>query len=556
MINRFYSFITFHLCFAVYLQIVMPSAVFANLTVSPAQLNSALAYELISYPEELLGLDWYDVDTNHQEKWLAAVYHGLGIHPLWVNGNGPTDKAKQILSALKAVDADGLHPNDYGVTKIDSFWESRTANHLARLDIDLTLGLLGYIHDMQEGRLAPKLKNPKLFDQAGNFLFDPVTALFEASNNNMAAYLADLAPNHHYYRTLKQELKHYRNIAAEGGWPKISSGDTLHPGTADVRIPALRQLLVIIGDLTPTADLTHQVYDDQLVMAVKRFQGRHGLEVDGVVGKGTTAVFNIPVAQRIQQILINMERWRWIKHKLGSKFVLVDIAGFDLQGVVEDEVLLEMRVIVGRMHHETPIFSDTIKYIEFNPFWNITPSIARNEMLGKLRENSNYLASKHIKLFSSWQADGHELNPKDMNWNEISRNQISRFKLRQEPGPWNALGVVKFVFPNKYSVYLHDTPVHSLFQKTNRAFSHGCIRLSMPEQLAQFLLADSDTKWTEEIIHQVVESEKRKIVRLNKPIPVHLIYQTAWVDREGRLHFSRDLYGRDRKLANALFAEE
>ena len=523
---------------------------------SPAQINAELDHELNNYPEELLGLNWYDVDSNRQEQWLATVYHELGIHPLWVNENGPTDKAKLIFNALKAADAEGLHPDDYGVVKIAAIWESRTAAHLARLDIDLTLGLLGYVHDMQEGRLAPKLHNPKLFDQAGNHAFDPVISIFEAANNSdMSAYLAGLAPGHRHYRTLKEELTHYRNIAAQGGWPQIDGGDSLHPGEPDIRVPAIRQLLTFNGDLAASPVTNQDLYDDPLVVAVKRFQGRHGLEADGVLGKGTTAAMDVPVEKRIQQIIMNMERWRWTDHNLGSKYVLADIAGFDLQGIVNDLTQLEMRVIVGKLHHETPIFSDSIKYIEFNPFWNITPGIARNEMLGKLRKDSDYLGSKHIRLFSSWQAGARELNPLTINWHQVSRKQIGHYKLRQDPGAWNALGVVKFVFPNKYSVYMHDTPAHNLFEKTNRSFSHGCIRLSEPEKLAEFLLVNTEAGWTPERIRKVIDSKKRKIAKLHEPVPVHLVYQTAWVDGNGALHFNNDLYGRDRQLATALFAE-
>ena len=530
----------------------------APAVVSSTQINIALSEELTTcYPEELLGLGYYDVDCSNQEKWLAAVYHDLGIQPLWVNENGPTDQGKLIFAALKSVGVDGLRPDDYGLAKIASLWESRRADHLARLDIDLTLGLSGYIHDMQEGRLAPRLRYPKLFNQAGNLDFDPLQALSEArSNGDMAAYLAGLAPGHRHYRALKKELEHYKNIAAQGGWPTILPGNMLYPNDSDNRIPSVRQLLKITGDLTMGPEINLKQYDDELVAAVKKFQARHGLQVDGIIGRRTIAALAVPVEKRIEQILINMERWRWIEHELGLKYVLVDIAGFNLQGVVDDITHLEMRVIVGKRHHETPVFSDTVKYIEFNPFWNITPGIARNEMLEKLRKNSDYLASKHIRLFSSWHTDGVELDPHSIDWSQVSRKQISRYKLRQDPGSWNALGVVKFVFPNKYSVYLHDTPVQSLFEKNHRAFSHGCIRLSEPEKLAEFLLAESDAGWSPERIEQVIESGKRKIVRMPKPIPVHLVYQTAWVDKNGALQFSRDLYGRDRHLTQALFGDE
>ena len=527
------------------------------LAVSSQEINSALLKELSNYPQELLGTEWCNVDAKRQELWVSAVYNDLDAQLLWVDDNGPNSKAKIIFSTLKKVGPDGLNPEEYGVVPIESIWESRTAENLAKLDIYISIGLLGYIHDMQEGRIAPNRTDPTLFDQAGCSTFDPVKAMFAARNNSdLEAYLAGLAPAHHYYRTLKQELKHYRNIKDMGGWPLFLTGKTLHPGDFDKRVPVLRRMLVKNGDLISSANLQEQLYDDQLVEAVKRFQSRNGLEVDGVVGKGTTAVLIIPVEQRIQQILMNMERWRWTEHDLGNKYVVVDIAGYNLQGVVNDYTLLEMPVIVGKLQHETPVFSDSIKYVDFNPFWNITPSIAKKEMLAKLREDSNYLASKHIKLFSNWQADGIELDPLSIDWDEVSRKRIGQFKLRQEPGAWNALGIVKFVFPNKYSIYLHDTPGRDLFDKTDRAFSHGCIRVSEPQQLAEFLLAANDIQWTEEAINNIVKSEKRKVVRLKDPIPIHMVYQTAWVDKNGMLHFSEDVYGRDKKLAAALFIEE
>lgn len=535
--------------------VLLPTFVFsANTT----QIKTELLKEITNYPEELLGLEWCQLQVTRQEQWICSVYHNLEMHPIWVDDNGPTEQGKRIYSTLEKVASDGLNPDDYGVSTITTLWEAKTVAQLAKLDIALTSGLLGYIHDMQEGRFAPKFKNPRLFDQAGDLVFNPIKSLFEArTSSDMGQYLASLTPVHQHYRALKKELKYHRDIAASGGWPFFSaSAMLLRPGDTNSDLPTLRQLLSKTGDYLNTTDIEQTLYDDELVTAVKRFQGRHHLKIDGIIGNNTRKALNIPVEERIQQITLNMERWRWMKHDLGSKYVLIDIAGFNLQGVVNDSSQLEMRVIVGTLHHKTPIFSDTIKYIEFNPFWNITPSIARNEMLPDLRKDSNYLSSKHIKLFSNWQSDGEELDPQLINWDETSRRQISRFKLRQEPGPWNALGVVKFVFPNKYSVYLHDTPGQNLFEKANRAFSHGCIRLNKPRQLAKFLLEFNNAGWTEETIQRVIENKKRKVISLKEPIPIHLVYQTAWVNKNGVLHFSKDIYGRDKKLTEALFETE
>lgn len=534
---------------------VSPCVVYSS--VSIAQIDAAMSKELESYPEELFGLDWFDSGVQCQDQWLATVYHNLGVHPLWVNEEGPTDQAERIFAALKNANVDGLDPSDYGVYKIASEWEGRSEGQLVRLDIDLTLGLLAFIYDMREGRMAPRLHNPKLFDQAGCVVFDPVNSIAEVlKRSDPSDYFASLAPQHRHYRVLRQQLHKYLGIAAHGGWPRIALGETLRSSDVDSRIPAVRALLTITGDLSHIEDSQQDLFSKELELAVKSFQDRHGLEVDGVIGKKTIAAFNVSAEERVTQILINMERWRWTEHNLGSKYVLVDIAGFELQGVVDDVVQLDMRVIVGKQHHETPVFSDSIKYIDFNPFWNITPSIARNEMLEKLREDSEYLESKHIRLFSSWQADGVEIAPQSIDWSQVSKKQIGRYKLRQDPGEWNALGVVKFVFPNKYSIYMHDTPGRNLFEKSDRAFSHGCIRLGAPNRLAEFLLAGNEKGWTLEKISRLIETNKRKIISLKPPVPVHLVYQTAWVDKDEVIHFSKDLYGRDQQLIHALFGEE
>lgn len=204
------------------------------------------------------------------------------------------------------------------------------------------------------------------------------------------------------------------------------------------------------------------------------------------------------------------------------------------------------------MHHETPIFSDEIRYVEFNPFWNLTPHIARTETLAHLRQDSGYLAEKHIRLFSSWGSDAVELDPRNIDWKTVSPRAMNRYKLRQDPGVWNALGTMKFVFPNKYSVYLHDTPNHDLFRVAKRAFSHGCIRLSDPAGLAVFLLGAQKGQWNLDKVEQVVKSGKRTIVNLAQRTPVHITYLTAWHDEEDILHFNEDLYGRDKRLLEAL----
>jgi murein L,D-transpeptidase YcbB/YkuD len=252
-----------------------------------------------------------------------------------------------------------------------------------------------------------------------------------------------------------------------------------------------------------------------------------------------------------------MARWRYQPHDLGEKYLIVNIAGFNLKGVKNNKIELEMPVIVGKRQHQTPVFSASVKYLDFNPFWNIPPSIARNEELPKLQKNPFYLVERHVRLFSGWNEDANELVSTAVEWDQVTSRQISAYKLRQDPGPWNALGKVKFVFPNKYSVYMHGTPEQGYFGRKERSFSHGCIRVGNPPALAGFLLEDQEGQWTDEKIAEIYNQDSRKVVRLSHPIPVHITYQTSWVDKDGTINFNndtyaRDDYARDEKLYGAL----
>ncbi|MBE0584000.1 MAG: L,D-transpeptidase family protein, partial [Desulfofustis sp.] len=238
-------------------------------------------------------------------------------------------------------------------------------------------------------------------------------------------------------------------------------------------------------------------------------------------------------------------------HQLGDTYIMVNITSFSLKAVRNNLVVHEMPVIVGKFQHQTPIFSDHIKYLDFNPYWNVTPSIARDEDLPALRLNPDHLVERHVRLFSSWREDAVELDSTAIDWHATSRSQMSNFKLRQDPGPWNALGRVKFVFPNHNSIYLHDTPTQNLFEQTSRSFSHGCIRVSKPLVLAAFCLEEQKGSWTIEAIDKIVATGERKVISLLPSIPIHINYQTAWVDNNEIIHFNSDIYGRDAKLIQA-----
>jgi murein L,D-transpeptidase YcbB/YkuD len=488
-------------------------------------------------------------------RWLAVIYAQTGLQPLWVTKDGPGKKAETLFSVLKNSEIDGLAPKQYNVHRITSLWNGRTPEELIDLDIQLTLAFIMYAHDAQNGRVHSESSNPVLIKAEKVPAFDGL-ALIEAalSAPDLNQFLTGLLPSHKYYKNLRNALSYYRNLAAAGGWSLVAPGKTIHPGAQDTRIPLIRKRLQIEGFLLSVITDT-PVYDKTLVQAISQFQLRHGLTDDGVIGKDTIAAMNISVEEKVKKIILNLERWRWESHDLGKKYVLVDIAGFVLEGIVDDAVILQMAIVVGTQEHETPFFTDQVLYIDINPYWNIPPSIARNEMLGELRKNARYLNTNHIRLFSDWTSEAREINPLSINWNQVTPQKMGQFKLRQDPGSWNALGSIKFVFPNSYNVYMHDTPAQSLFQRSKRAFSHGCIRLSKPLQLAEFLMGGVEKGWPTQRIEEVIGTGKRTIIQLPTPLPVHITYQTVKSDQNGKIYFYSDIYNRDQQLEEILFNE-
>ena len=355
------------------------------------------------------------------------------------------------------------------------------------------------------------------------------------------------------YRELQNKLAEYRVLAVKGGWPSIPAGNALKPGMEDQRIKIVRKRLIATGELAPE-NMDSAGFDTALAEAVKRFQKRHNLKPDGVVGNQTLAVMNIPVAVRIKQIIINMERYRWLKRSMGDRLVAVNIAGFEVFAGKPGTIDLKMPVIVGKKYHKTPVFSDTIKYVVFNPYWNLPPSIARNETLPKLKKDPHYLEKHNMRIFQGWGPDAPELDATTIDWSKVSKKNMNRYRIRQDPGPKNALGTLKLVFPNKYNVYLHDTPSHGLFKRERRAFSHGCIRMDRPAEMASWVLGGEEKGWSLARVNEIVASRKRQVAVLDQPISIYILYSTAFVNPEDNmLYFYEDIYSRDQLLGKALF---
>jgi L,D-transpeptidase YcbB len=369
------------------------------------------------------------------------------------------------------------------------------------------------------------------------------------NSGRLESFIQSLSPHHRPYRTLKETLQRYRQIQTDGGWPLIGEGPRLAIGETGDRVKALYRHLKITGDLLADPWLPDDRFSAPLEAAVKRFQRRHGLYADGVVGPRTLAALNIPVETRMLQLMLNMERWRWFPEDLGSRYVMVNIPAFELRLVQDRVETLSMRVIVGRKKRPTPVLFSQMTYLEVNPYWNVPQKIARKDLLPKIQADPEYLVRQGIQVFDSWEEDAPQLDPLAIDWTRLSKNNFP-YRLRQLPAARNALGRIKFMFPNAQSVYIHDTPGKSLFKKAQRIFSSGCVRVEDPMALAVQLLKDQ--QWNRRRLEKYSASHQNSAIALQAPIPVYLVYFTAWTDTDGQIHFGEDIYDHDRRLLLAL----
>ena len=347
-----------------------------------------------------------------------------------------------------------------------------------------------------------------------------------------------------YYR-LRKALADYHDIAERGGWPIVPKGPLLRRGMRSPHVRYLRQRLTVTNDLK-VGNSGEAFFDTDLELAVRYFQNRHGIATDGIVGPKTRAALSVPVHRRIEQLRLNLERRREIPDDLGSNYIFVNMADYLLKVVKDNRTVLTMKIVVGTPRRQTPLFSAKMTYIDFNPFWNIPDRIAREEIALRIRKTPNYLIEQGIRIFKDWKTQANEITPHQVDWHVIDRKSFP-YRLRQDPGPLNPLGQVKFMFPNSFEVYLHDTPAKQLFSPDVRAFSHGCIRVEKPVSLAAHLLPHL----SEQEVRQIMSEGKRRIFHLSKPVPVHLTYLTAWVNKDASVHFREDIYGRDHPPAAA-----
>ncbi len=479
---------------------------------------------------------------------LPAIYDERGFEPLW---DDPA-RVDELIGLVEGSYEDGLLPVDYHLTALLrlrlAVAVDPSPENAADLDILATDAFMLLLYHLYFGKVDPKSVAPtwnfptRQIDgrSAATFVTEAITS------GRLREALDAARPQHWMYEHGRRALAAYRDIAARGGWPSVPAGETLKPGMTDPRVAALRRRLAVTGDLAGEP-FDPWLYDEGLAGAVRSFQERHLLTPDAAVGKATLAELNVPVADRIRQIRVNLERGRQILHEIGDEdLVIVDIAGYEVRYVHERRVTWSSRVVVGQPYRQTPIFQAQIEYLVFNPTWTVPPGILQKDILPAVRKDPGYLAKRGLEVVDR---NGRPVDPLGIDWHRYSGNSFPWF-VRQAPGPDNALGRVKIMFPNPHLVYLHDTPSRSLFEKDDRAFSSGCIRVQRPFELVELLLADP--AWNQAAIDAVVASGETRTVRLARPVRVLLIYWTVDEDDAGRIIFKRDIYDRDPALARAL----
>jgi murein L,D-transpeptidase YcbB/YkuD len=483
---------------------------------------------------------------------LPAIYKDHQYAPLWHN---PT-AVEQLLRAIRDIGQDGLNPADYNLATLEKLLlrvdRDATPGRAFSADLDLLLtdSLIRLGYHLTFGKVDPEALDPDW--NMTRYIRDMealVQQAYAIDNGTVDQLIESLRPRAPKYQQLKAALASAHTLQQQGGWGTVPGGDTLKPGMSDPRVRALRRRLMATGDM-PVLDTEALEFDAAVEHGVKNFQLRHGLEADGIVGKNTLAAMNVPVEERINQIRANLERARWALHDLPETFILVDIAGFKASYFRNGERIWQTRAQVGRPYRKSPIFKARVTYLEVNPTWTVPPTILREDVLPAIKRDPQYLASKNMRVLDY---QGNPVDPAMLDWSNYTGRNFP-YLIRQEPGPENALGRIKFMFPNKHLVYLHDTPSKTLFGKTERAFSSGCIRIEDPYGLAG-LLVKNDPKWDQQKIIDAVNSLQTMTIGLQEPVTIILLYWTVDFTDDGSIVFKNDIYDRDPAIIAGLDAD-
>jgi len=504
----------------------------------------------------LEGMRW--PNFSDYRSWLEKFYEPTGFAPAWVQGSQPVPQALSLIQIFRDAGKKGLDPEDYDASR----WEERmralqgasSGPEVARFEVALTVCTMRYVSDLRIGRINPQHfkfglgVEQKKYDLA-QFLRDRILTL-----SNVQEVLGEVEPPFAGYRRTEEALARYIELARIDDGEKLADvTKPIDPGKSYEDVPRLARFLRLVGDLPADATLPGdtQTYSGPLVDAVKRFQRRHGLDADGRLGAATIKQLNVPLSDRVLQLQLTLERWRWLPAEFSAPPIIVNIPDFRLRALDENNnVAMDMRVVVGKaMRTQTPVFTREMSYVVLRPYWNVPPSILRGEIVPAIQRDRGYIARRNYEVTTH---DGKVVTSGEISDEVLAQLRAGKLAVRQKPGPANALGLVKLIFPNEYNVYLHSTPSQDLFSRSRRDFSHGCIRVEKPAELAAWAMRNN-RGWTLERVQQEMQSGKDDVtVSLAKRVPVFIVYGTALAYQNGEVHFSDDIYGHDASLAAAL----
>jgi murein L,D-transpeptidase YcbB/YkuD len=494
---------------------------------------------------------------------LVRFYESRSFRLVWICEEGLLPHTEAFVQVISQAERDGLRSASYHLASIEQLMAEQRLAHAqplaqnlrSQIDLELLLTDAFFLYGAQitTGQINPRTLHEEWFAHRSEINLQ--SRLQQAvESNQVGELLQRLRPIHTGYGALQKALMSYWDIVAKGGWGVIPDGPKLQRGDRGSRVIALRTRLWLTADSDRASAPVGDVFDTSLEQALQQFQERHGLDPDGMVGASTLMALNVPAAARVRQIELNMERWRWLPHELEDRYILVNLANFTLDVIEHGRSALAMRVVVGKPERRTPFFSADMTHLVLSPHWYVPRTIAIQDKLPSIRRDPRYAARQNFKLFRDGESGATRVDPLSVDWSAVSARNFP-YRLRQDPGPRNALGQVKFMFLNSYHVYLHvylhDTPARDLFAKTERAFSSGCIRLEKPIELAEYLLQD-DPRWSPQRILTTIKRGAEQVVSLPTTIPVHLLYWTAWVDAQGIVNFRKDIYERDKVLEKSL----
>lgn len=500
-------------------------------------------------------------DDLIQASGLVRIFYlGRQYHPVWSRRGNLLAHVQSLLFAIRTADGDGLNPEDYHlrsiVAKVKEFisvagGKPETLSPVPTdLELLLTDAFFVYAAHLAQGKVNRDAFEAE-WDGASTSVDVLELLLTSLASGRVWETLRNLPPQHEYYARLKKALATYRHLASKRNWPLVPPGAQLQKGDRGKRVEALRRRLLGEGFDGRLGSPPKDIFDANTELAVCRFQDKHGLPQTGIVDEATLKALVVSAAERTRQIEVNLERWRWLPHDLGATYAVVDAASFELFVMDRGREMMRMKIVGGMQAWPTPVFSSRMTAIVINPYWYAPSQVLLRELVNYMKADPNYLTNNKMKLMRGWGKDEVELDVKTLDLDAVNAKNLD-FYLRQDPGPLNVLGRIKFSMPNKYDVYLHDTPYQSDFGQFTRTFSHGCIRIAKPVDFALFLLQDTGGQWDAEKIAASIDREVEQTIPVKRRVDVHVFYGTAWPAKDGSVQFRQDIYEQDNRVADAL----